>query len=290
MARRSVTQSDPRSAPNGLDVASNRNLMLRIASAVLLVPLAIGTAYLGGWAFAAFWCVAALAVWWEWTRLLGFGTASPAVVLGFGTLVALAPLVLNGYGPLAWLAAASAAIVIAVLAPQHRVWAGVGMAYAGALLIATLALRQDEIAGFVAILFLFAVVWMTDIFAYFVGRAVGGPKLAPSVSPKKTWSGSIGGVLAAAAAGLAVLRPSGPEAMTKLALIILLLSAVSQAGDLFESRLKRAFHVKDASTLIPGHGGVMDRLDGFMAAVVVAYVLGVVRNGWDAPAQGLVRW
>jgi phosphatidate cytidylyltransferase len=78
--------------------------------------------------------------------------------------------------------------------------------------------------------------------------------------------------------------------MAKLALIILLLSAVSQAGDLFESRLKRVFQVKDASTLIPGHGGVMDRLDGFMAAVVVAYVLGVMRGGWDAPAQGLVRW
>jgi phosphatidate cytidylyltransferase len=285
-----VTQSDPRSGVNGLDIASNRNLMLRIASAGLLVPLAIGTAYLGGWAFTAFWSVAALAIWWEWTRLLGFGAASPAVLFGLGALIALALLVLNGYGPLAWLAAAFAAIVIAGVAPQHRVWAGIGIAYAGALLIATLALRQDETAGFVAIVFLFAVVWMTDIFAYFVGRAVGGPKLAPAISPKKTWSGAIGGVVAATAAGLVVLRPTGPEAMAKLALIILLLSAVSQAGDLFESRLKRVFQVKDASTLIPGHGGVMDRLDGFMAAVVVAYVLGVMRGGWDAPAQGLVRW
>ena len=140
------------------------------------------------------------------------------------------------------------------------------------------------------IIFLFAIVWATDIFGYFVGRAIGGPKLWPAVSPRKTWSGALGGALGAVAAGLAIASWSYRANPLAVAGLALLLSAVSQAGDLFESAVKQRFGVKDASHVIPGHGGVMDRLDGFAAAVVVAAVIGVARGGLAAPARGLLAW
>jgi phosphatidate cytidylyltransferase len=141
-----------------------------------------------------------------------------------------------------------------------------------------------------AILFLFSVVWATDILAYFVGRAIGGPKLAASISPNKTWSGAVGGTIAAVVAGLVIISAFGGTATVALGLIALVLSIVSQGGDLFESRLKRVCDVKDSSALIPGHGGVMDRLDGFIVAAAAAVLIGVVRAGESAPAHGLIAW
>ncbi len=124
--------------------------------------------------------------------------------------------------------------------------------------------------------------WATDIFAYFVGRAVGGPKLAPHISPGKTWSGAIGGtaaaVIAAALVGLWL-----PQSSTLLGLLALALSVVSQAGDLFESWVKRRAGVKDSSHLIPGHGGVMDRVDGLVAAAVALYLIGAAAGGIGHP-------
>jgi phosphatidate cytidylyltransferase len=158
------------------------------------------------------------------------------------------------------------------------------------MLIACVLLRGDVEYGSVAIVFLFAIVWTTDILGYFVGRFVGGPKLWPRVSPKKTWSGAIGGAGGAVIAGLAVAHyahVANPLAVGALALV---LSAASQGGDLFESAFKRRFGVKDAGHVIPGHGGIMDRLDGFLAAVVVAAIIGVGRGGLDAPARGLLMW
>ena len=112
-------------------------------------------------------------------------------------------------------------------------------------------------------LFLFAIVWATDIAAYFAGRTIGGPKLMPAVSPKKTWSGAIGGALGAVVAGLIVVESAGLGVTPALVILAFMLSAVAQAGDLIESAIKRHFGAKDSSALIPGHGGLMDRLDGF---------------------------
>jgi phosphatidate cytidylyltransferase len=137
---------------------------------------------------------------------------------------------------------------------------------------------------------LFAVVWATDIFAYFIGRAVGGPKLAPRFSPKKTWSGAAGGAFAAVVVTIVIARAVGLNGMLALAIIAALLSTASQAGDLFESMLKRRFGAKDSGHLIPGHGGLMDRLDGFVAAAVLAALIGLIRGGIEAPARGLLMW
>jgi phosphatidate cytidylyltransferase len=182
--------------------------------------------------------------------------------------------------------------------PQRRIWGAAGIPYAGVVVVAPVALRRDDELGLAAILFLFAVVWATDILGYFIGRALGGPKLAPQISPKKTWSGACGGALGALAAGVAVVQVivvpavpvAGRAALIAAACIALALSIVAQAGDLFESGVKRRFGVKDASHVIPGHGGLMDRLDGFLAAAAVAALIGLVRGGPDASARGLLLW
>ncbi len=165
-----------------------------------------------------------------------------------------------------------------------------GVIYAGSLLAAVLLLRGDVELGRAAILFLFAVVWATDIAGYFAGRAFGGPKLMPAVSPSKTWSGAIGGTVAAVVAASILMSLMKVGSLGATAILAVVLSVVAQGGDLFESFIKRRFNAKDASKLIPGHGGVMDRLDGFLAAAVVAALIGLARGGVDAPAQGLMLW
>ena len=156
--------------------------------------------------------------------------------------------------------------------------AAAALCYAGFAAIALAFLRGDDGAGLRSMLFLFAVVWATDIAAYAVGRTLGGPKLAPSISPGKTWSGAIGGAVAGIAAGLGTAALAGIGITGLLAATALLLTIVSQAGDLFESAVKRHFGVKDSSNVIPGHGGLLDRLDGFVAAIVIAAAIGLLRS------------
>jgi phosphatidate cytidylyltransferase len=151
-------------------------------------------------------------------------------------------------------------------------------------------LRRDPVWGLTALCFLFAIVWATDILAFLVGRSVGGPLLWPRLSPNKTWSGAVGGLAGGVAAGTLVAYASGVPNALAAGVLALILSIVAQSGDLFESAVKRRFGVKDASNLIPGHGGVMDRLDGFLFAATIAVVIGVLRQGMAAPAQGLLVW
>lgn len=169
-------------------------------------------------------------------------------------------------------------------------WAAGGVAYAALLLAAPVILRRDQNYGMAAIFMLFAIVWITDIAGYFAGRAIGGPRLAPSISPKKTWSGAVAGLAGAAIAVAIGARYIGGARTAALVGVAVALSIVSQAGDLAESALKRHFAVKDSSQIIPGHGGVMDRLDGFWAAAVCAAIIGLARGGFTEPARGLLIW
>ena len=272
------------SAPSG------RNLLLRILSALVLAPLAIGVTYWGGWAFAVFWGVAALAVWWEWVRLVDPQGSNGALVLGASALVLEALLAASGRVDRALLIILLALFGIAVTATRHGKWMVGGIVYASALVIAPVLIRADEEFGLLAILLLFAIVWSTDIGGYFGGLILGGPKLAPAISPKKTWSGAIVGTIAAVGAALAIVHWSQGGVLVPIALVAVLLSIVSQAGDLFESSLKRRFNAKDASGLIPGHGGVMDRLDGFIIAALVAAVIGALRGGFEHAGSGVILW
>ena len=278
--------------PSGLPPAAGRsNLMLRIVSSLVLAPLAIAAAYFGGLVFFAFWAVAALAVLWEWQTLVCADERNPVLATG---AVALA-----GSGLLIMLDRPGIAIALIVLgcfgaaalaSNTRRMWCAAGVVYAAGLLVAPVLLRRDASFGFAAILFLFVIVWLTDITAYFVGRAVGGPKLMPRVSPNKTWSGAIAGTVASMIGGVIVASQFDIGGLAGAAVVAFVLSIVSQVGDLAESAVKRQFNAKDASQLIPGHGGLMDRLDGFVAAAVAGALIGMAHGGFDAPARGLMVW
>jgi phosphatidate cytidylyltransferase len=263
-----------------------RDLRKRIASAVLLLPAALLCIWLGAEAWTALVAAGGAVLAWEWVRLCGFSTrrlpgmAVPIAVLGGGTLAvaesyaAAVALLFAGTGVAWWLAEAPR--------PARRraapaAWLAFGVLYVGLAGLALIHLRGDAMAGRANVLFLFLIVWASDVGAYVAGRALGGPKLAPAVSPNKTWSGAAGGLLSAVTAGALgayVMGSSG--AWGRAALVAALLGLLTQAGDLFESWIKRRFHVKDSSSLIPGHGGLLDRLDGVLAAAPAAALIGLL--------------
>jgi phosphatidate cytidylyltransferase len=282
---RAPSPAQPNSAASA---AASGDLPKRVASSVVMVVLAIATAAIGGWTFVLFWAAVTVGVYWEWTSMVAGDAKPPLVVAGAALLLAAAA---AGSGHLdgAVAAVAAGAVAVALLAGQRRAWSAGGVLYAGVLALAPAVLRRDPQMGSAAVFFLFAVVWATDILGYFIGRMVGGPRLAVRISPKKTWAGAVGGAAAAVAAGVGFALLAG-YAMLGSAATALVLSIVSQGGDLLESAVKRRFGVKDASHVIPGHGGLMDRLDGFLAAAGVAALIGIVRGGPDAAAHGLLLW
>jgi phosphatidate cytidylyltransferase len=277
--------------PSRAGTLRGRELALRVCSALLLVPLAIGTAYLGGWPFALLWGAAAIGVLWEWSSLVARNEQLSVLLAGGASLALAVVLVATGHALPALVVVAMGTLGAASLTlAERRLRVAGGIPYAGALAMGPIILRSDGEQGFLAVLFLFAVVWTTDIGAYFVGRALGGPKLVPWISPNKTWAGAIGGLLASVLVALVVAKMAALTSLFVLAMVAVVLSVLAQAGDLFESFLKRRFDAKDSSHLIPGHGGLMDRLDGFVTASVAAAVIGLARGGFEAPGRGLLVW
>lgn len=283
-------------APRGVTPVSSsggfKDLGPRVLSAVVLVAAAALTLYLGGDVFALFWLAAAFAVNWEWQGLVGGERRVARVIAGGAAVAAAAALARGGLAGIAALETLVLAAVAAGLAgPERRLWAAGGVIYAGALAFSVCLLRDSLDFGLLAIAWLFAVVWGTDIFAYFGGRLIGGPKLWPRVSAGKTWSGTIAGVVSGALLGLAAVYFGAGAAVVSVKVFVvgLAAAAISQIGDLFESAVKRRFGVKDSSQLIPGHGGVMDRLDGFIFASAFAAALGLLR-GDPSVAAGLFFW
>lgn len=203
---------------------------------------------------------------------------------------------------IAWLggyvfAAVCVAAAIGVAVEWNRVtraggtlWLALGAGYAMLAAASPIVLRFDETWGFAAIIWLFAVVWSTDIAAYVSGRAIGGPKLCPRISPKKTWAGFIGGCVAGIAAGIVAALVFGLKPSLPVVLISLAAAVATHGGDLLESWVKRRFGVKDSSNIIPGHGGLMDRLDGFIAAGALSLAIGVIRAGWSNAGAGVLLW
>jgi phosphatidate cytidylyltransferase len=265
------------------------NLVTRVLVALVLIPLAIAVAYAGGWLWLGLVVLAAIGLFVEWLMIVG-GTPERAVVaMGGGALVAAAACLQLGRIGLSFGLLALGLIVAAGLTPARRGWVALGLGYASAALLASVLIRLDQVYGFAALMLVLVVVWMSDIGGYFAGRAIGGPKLWPRVSPKKTWAGAVGGFVLslAAACGFAALGVGKWLPLLGLAAV---LSIVSQLGDLFESAVKRAFGVKDSSHLIPGHGGLLDRLDGYVFAVVAAAAIGFWRVGADGVGRGLMVW
>jgi phosphatidate cytidylyltransferase len=266
-----------------------RNLLMRVIAALVLAPAAIAMAYVGGWLWTALVTLASVGLYVEWltivgearrTRVVASGAAAltmAGLLLGLGRIEASLVVLMLGF------------VAVASLTPERRIWAITGFGYAAAAELASILVRLDPDKGWTALMLVLLVVWVTDIGGYFAGRGIGGPKLWPRISPNKTWAGAIGGFVASVviAAGFAAfdLGRTGP-------LLVLgpVLSIASQLGDLFESAVKRRFGVKDSSHIIPGHGGLLDRLDGFVAAVVLAGVFGLLRGGVDGVGRGLMVW
>lgn len=275
------------------------DLRKRVLSAAVLGPVALACIWLGAEPWTAMIAVASAVLAWEWVHLCGLrtrvlpGLAVPFVVLAAGALAAVAG------RPALGLAALLAGFALTWLgtrrmrrAPggggERATWpAGplaAGVLYIGLAGLALIELRHDDEAGRANVLFLVLVVWASDIGAYMAGRTLGGPKLAPAVSPNKTWSGALGGLASAMLVGLVAAMALAPGGAARAALVAALLGVIAQAGDLLESAVKRHFRVKDTSSLIPGHGGLLDRLDGVLAAAPVAALL-----AWGA-GQGAPLW
>lgn len=267
-------------------------LVVRLLAALVLMPIALAAVWLGGWFFAGLCLAAALIVTAEWWRLCGHVATWPelaAAALFFGGMCYF----LLQYEPVTALAILAGALLLAAVSGA---WAGgagwrmAGVFYAGFPMLALLVIRNDAAYGLVAVVWLLVVVWATDIAAYAAGRLIGGPKIWPRVSPNKTWAGLGGGVVAAALAGFATATLLDNGAVIALTFLSASLAVVAQAGDFMESALKRRFGKKDAGALIPGHGGLMDRVDGLLAVAALAGLLGIARGGWDLAARGLLIW
>ncbi|MBL0373005.1 phosphatidate cytidylyltransferase [Rhizobium sp. KVB221] len=269
----------------------SQELRLRIISGIVLAIVVLAATWMGGLPFRLLSALIALLIYYEWSTITGiarsttdrfshiFGWAAVGLVsleVAFRSIETGAVLVF-GF---------TVAAILVNLVRRKSMWLPGGIFYAGLSGVSLAALRGSEHDGLVTMLFIFAIVWATDIFAYFVGRAIGGPKLAPPISPGKTWSGAIGGTLFGLIAGLLVIYFSGQPVGLGLAAICVVLSVGSQIGDLFESWIKRRFGVKDSSRLIPGHGGVMDRVDGLVFACFLAF-LGAL--ALTAASGGLIR-
>ena len=266
----------------------SNNLKLRLVSGAVLAAIAFGLAYAGPLPFAILVLVCALVISWEWGRLVRSATFDLGFFVHAAAVTAAIVLAAGGYAALAVAVLATAAVtVVPLYFGRGARLSALGVFYVGLPAVALLWLRSDEPYGFLAVLLIFAIVWTSDTAAFAAGRAIGGPKLWPKVSPKKTWAGLIGALLAGGLAAAAFGLLAGDLSPIRLLLVGAALSFLAQAGDLAESALKRAFGLKDASDLIPGHGGFMDRMDSIIATAVAAalYALAVDPH---APARALL--
>jgi phosphatidate cytidylyltransferase len=282
-----VTES--KAAPAAATEQGSGNLLTRIVAAMVLAPLAIAIAYAGGWLWIVLVTIIVIGLYVEWLTVVGLARDIRVVLSGSAALAIAGLCLMAGRSEISFGVLGIGLVVSALIAPERRNWVAAGFLYAAAAEVASVMVRLDAEKGFAALMLVLLVVWATDIGGYFAGRSIGGPKLWPRVSPKKTWAGAVGSFVAslAVAGGFAALD------LGKTAPLLLLgavLSVVSQLGDLFESAVKRRFGVKDSSHIIPGHGGLLDRLDGFVAAVLVAAILGFVRGGADGVGRGLMVW
>lgn len=267
----------------------SKELQLRIASGVVVALVALAFAWQSAIAFAILTGTVAALMSWEWSRIVRDETGDTVVALHIGAVVAAALLTLAGMAGIAVAAVFALAIAVAALlfGSGQAMLSGLGVLYTGLPVVALGWLRGDERLGFLAALLVLVIVAATDIAAYAAGRLIGGPKLAPAISPNKTWAGLAGGVTAAAIVGGLFPAVTGSGEWPWLVALGLALGLTAQAGDLAESALKRHFGRKDASELIPGHGGFMDRMDGVVTASIAAALIALAIDAY-APARALL--
>ncbi|WP_376090711.1 phosphatidate cytidylyltransferase [Roseomonas sp. CCTCC AB2023176] len=270
-----------------------RDLRKRALSAAVLGPAALLAVWLGADAYTFLLAIAAAILTWEWVHLCG-ARAARLPGLGVPIVVFLAgALATAEYAVASWVAILGGFLLTWAWSERMRdrsrpgqpaLRLALGTLYIGVAFLCMIELRHDGAAGRANVLLLLLVVWASDIGAYAAGRAFGGPLLWPAVSPAKTWSGAIGGLLLAMLMAAFVAPMLAPGSGIRAAAVAAVLAVATQAGDLLESGIKRHFKVKDTSNLIPGHGGLLDRLDGLLAAapaaMILALLLGVGEPLW----------
>lgn len=278
--RADAGQVDTQSGVAGRRAAA---LRLRIISALVLAPIGLAAAWFGPPLLSLVVAVAAGLMAWEWGRLCRIGGAGGSAILAAIIAVVVAGVIAAALGlprlALAIAALGSAAVALASRGGFEAVLVACGMLWIALPSIALVWLALDPRAGWETTIWLLAIVWATDIGAFAAGRTFGGPRLAPRISPNKTWSGLLGGIVCAAAVG----GVAGVILDSAYAIPLMLLSGglaiVAQIGDLAESVAKRHFGVKDSSGLIPGHGGLLDRLDGMLAVIPAVALLSLCGGG-----------
>lgn len=267
---------------------STTELFKRVVSALVLATIGIGAVAAGVWPLAVLISLVSVVLAWEWGRLVRnceFDELFFAHVAAVLLAIALAAAGLTQY---ALITLAVGFVAIALWRSKEYVkLSGLGVPYVGIAAVGMIWLRSHEM-GLAAVLFVFACVWAHDSVAMLAGRAAGGPRLWPSVSPKKTWSGALAGLASSMVVGAAATFVIPSTSVLWLATLGLILGIAALIGDLAESSLKRLGRVKDASGLIPGHGGFLDRLDGVIASFAVACMIALSLNA-DAPALALLQ-
>jgi len=268
--------------PQGKAAHSSASLKSRVISALVLAPLVAGAIYLGSPVYDLLVLAAVLVMVWEWRRLCAGQRFDAAVIVFAAVLAAATGLASFHLVVPATLTIVAGALVVffMIVGPEGKasIWTIAGVVAIGMTAIALLLIRQVGDDWSVTMWFLVAI-WATDICAFFVGRAVGGPKLAPKISPGKTWSGLFGGVAGAVCWSVVWTLWTGAEQAGTLAFLAAVIAICAQLGDLGVSRVKRRFGVKDTGTLIPGHGGLLDRVDGIIGAAPVAILCVVLARG-----------
>ena len=271
--------------------AKSAELRTRIISALVLAPIALGLTWFGGWPFAALLCVAAILMAWELSALLPGISPTMRIMLAGFALIAIGLTAIGGpfVALLVSLAGLTFALTISILTSAPVSSPAIAFSYLILPLVSLLWLREGDDYGRIALFWLLFTVWATDTFAYFAGRGIGGPKLAPRLSPNKTWAGLIGGMVGAALVGTIIAIWFSLGSAFGLAFVSALIAVIAQAGDIFESALKRRAGVKDSGKVIPGHGGILDRVDGLVAAAVGAAIISTL-HGTMGPATGVLLW
>ena len=272
--------------PNGL---LPPDLQKRILSGLAVAAIAVLAVYAGPVPFAVLTLLIAAVMSWEWGRVVrseGFDTIGWVHMICVALAAVLAGLGMAGLAVAAVITGAITVLALSFGGTTTQL-SSLGVLYTGLPLVSLIWLRSDESLGFLAVVFVLLVVAATDTAAFVSGKAAGGPKLAPTISPGKTWAGLIGGVISAAIAAALFSRVTGTGSIYWLAALGLILGLVAQGGDLGESALKRRFGLKDASDLIPGHGGFMDRMDGIVTAALAAALLALAIDPY-APARALL--
>lgn len=265
------------------------DLQPRIVSALVLVPVTVVALLLGGVWLALLIGATFGGVYREWDSMVS-GQRPGWLANGLSLLVFCVPVVDALFGVQVALYISGAMAVVVLIVPGARIWRLVGIVYLSLVVMALVAIRGTDVSGIYAGVFLGLAVWMTDSGAFFSGRLLGGAKLSPEISPSKTWSGATGGLVIGALSAFICWGVAGGSPLWLGFLFALLLSVAGQLGDLMESAIKRRFKIKDSGDIIPGHGGLMDRLDSLSFAALVMFIIGAGHLGIGEVAHGFLYW